>query len=553
MAHGKETPRQKMIGMMYLVLTALLALNVSKTVLDSFVLVDNSLTVTTDNFNIQNEKLNEEFAKAAVSNPTKVKPWKDKADEVIKESEELFNYINSLKIEIVRLADGKKAVAVEQRKIRNKNEVRVDAGKIDNKDNTDKPAQIMVGDNNNGKAKILKNKIIQYRNKLISFTNKKDVGIQSSLNKNLDTADPPAEEGTTESWESYHFEHLPLIAVTTILSKMQSDVRNAESDMLRYLFNKIDAGSIKFNKLEATVIPNSNYILKGNEYKAQVFIAATDTIEKPEVYIGPYKTVVGPDGKVDYEMIGNNYEKVTTEEGGKKVYKRICNTVGKQKWGGIIVLKTSDGETISKNFDIDFMVAETNVVVSPTKMNVLYVGVDNPISISIPSIPDDKITATMSNGIIRRNTQGPGWIANLTSLGNNKTNIIVSAEIEKGRPKVMGSIEFRVRPIPDPIPKVAGRKGGSIDRNLLMAQMVLNADLENFEFDAQFRVIEFTVSASIHGFLREETSKSNRITDAQKEIFRSANKGDKIYFQDIKAVGPDGKPRDLTTLYFKIQ
>jgi hypothetical protein len=142
------------------------------------------------------------------------------------------------------------------------------------------------------------------------------------------------------------------------------------------------------------------------------------------------------------------------------------------------------------------------------------------------------------------------WIVRPRTEG--KAIVSVQAEFDKKR-KDMGSMVFRVKGIPDPVAKVAGKKGGSIDRNTLAAQSIVQAELENFDFDAPFRVIEFTVSATIRGFTRDETVKSNKISDAQRDIITGANRGQKIYFQDIKAVGPDGKPRELPTVYFKIQ
>jgi hypothetical protein len=123
-----------------------------------------------------------------------------------------------------------------------------------------------------------------------------------------------------------------------------------------------------------------------------------------------------------------------------------------------------------------------------------------------------------------------------------------------GKKKQMGTMEFKVKQIPPPVPKVAGRTGGVIDRNSLLAQQIVVADLENFDFDASFRVISFTVSANVRSFSQDASSNSNKITDQQKTIMKNVNKGDRVYFQDIKAIGPDGKVRDLqTTLFFKIQ
>ncbi len=543
MAHGKETPRQKMIGMMYLVLTALLALNVSKDILNAFVLVDDSLTVATDNFSQRNKLIYDEFGKAAALN--KAKKWNEKALVVRKEADDLYNYLNSLKLRIVKLADGSKAEAVLKDKIL--------PLKIQAKDNTDKPAQIMIGDNNNGEAKKLKAKIAAFRESLLGMVETKDKTkdnpLMSAIEKNLNTKDPPVEEGgSKETWESYYFEHRPLIAVTTIMSTMQNNIRNAESEITRYLYNKIDAGSTKFNKLEGIIIPNSNYILKGNEYSAEVFLAATDTTQKPVITVGNYKKTISEDGVAHYEMVGPG-RTLDINEKGRGVYKMPGSAVGNMKWGGIIQIKGSDGSVTTTPFETEYQVAEAATVIAPTKMNVFYIGVDNPVDVSVPGVPGDKVFPTINNGVMVHDSKS-SWIVRPRSEG--KATVSVQAEFDKKR-KDMGSMVFRVKGIPDPVAKVAGKKSGNIDRNTLAAQSIVVAELENFDFDAPFRVIEFTVSATIRGFVREETVKSNKINDAQRDIIASSGKGQKIYFQDIKAVGPDGKPRELPTVYFKIQ
>ena len=520
MAHGKETPRQKMIGMMYLVLTALLALNVSKDILDAFVLVDESLTVTTENFSEKNKLIYKDFDQAYASNKNKVKPWKDKADSVRKEADELYGLINSLKVRIVEKTEGDSDAIMKNK---------VQPGKIKAKDNKDVAAEIMVGTNNNGEGKILKEKIELFRKHLLSMVDKSDIGVVDAIKKNLDTSDPPIVEGEKQTWETYHFEHLPLIAVTTIMSKIQSDVRNAESEVTRYLYNRIESGSFKFNKLEAVALVNSNYVLKGNEYRAEVFIAASDTTQTP--------TVLVDDKPIE---VANN---------GHGVYKTIASGApGIRKWGGLIKLKATDGTEIERPFKFEYQVAEATAVISPTKMNVFYLGVDNPVSISVPGIPADKVFPSISNGSIHK--VGNAYVVNPRSVGS--ATVTVSVEID-GKKRSMGSMDFRVKPIPDPIPKVAGRKFGPIDRNTLLAQMVVLADLEGFDFDAKFTVTEFTVSASIGGFTQDVPVKSNRISDAQKNIIKNVQKGSKVYFTDIKAVGPDGKQRDLSTIVFKIQ
>ena len=540
MAHGKETPRQKMIGMMYLVLTALLALNVSKSILDAFVIVDNGLTKTNENFASNNQLIYDEFDKAYTSSPNKVGEWKKKSDNVRKESNDLFDYIQNLKLEIVRGAEGQNTKAIEDKKI--------EGEKIEAKDNTDIPAQIMVGAENNGKGKELKKKIDNFRETILSYVNPKETELINSIKKTLDTSDPPAKEGEHLSWETANFEHWPLIAVTTILSKIQSDVRNAEAEAVKYLYGQIDKGSFKFNKLEATYIPNSNYVLKGNEYTAQVFMAAMDTTQRPSIYIGNYKEIKDANGNVDYEMVGSYDSLAVDPKTGKYIYRRQANSVGTVKWGGIIQLKSTDG-TIKRAFNAEYIVSEATAVISPTKMNVFYLGVDNPVAISVPGVTGDKVFPTITNGVIKK-VAANSYIVNPRSIGN--AIVMVDAEID-GKRKSMGNMEFRVKRIPDPIAKVAGRKGGTILKNELAAQSIVQADLENFEFDLKFNVTRFTFSVNKNGFSTDVPGKGNRITPEMQEMIRGLNRGERVLFLDIYAIGPDGVERELGGISFKLQ
>jgi gliding motility-associated protein GldM len=522
MAHKKETPRQKMIGMMYLVLTALLALNVSKDILDAFVIVDESLSVTTENFTKKNQLIYDDFQKAFISNEKKVGPWKSKADSVRKEANELYSLINSLKIRVVKETDNDSIAVLKQK---------LSPDLIKAKDNKDVCAEIMMV---KGEGKKLKDKIIAFREHLLSMVDKKEKMVIDALNKNLDT-DPPKpkvkDAGETHSWESEHFEHLPLIAVTTIMSKLQSDVRNAEAEITSYLYGRIESGSFKFNKLEAIAIPSSNYVLSGTDYKAKIFLAAYDSTQQPTITVDGSAIQV-KDGYGIYSVRGSG--------------------AGTKKYRAKIELKATDAPTITREVNQEYQVATASAVISPTKMNVFYYGVDNPVDISVAGIPANKINARMSAGNISKN--GNSYIVRPSSGSvGSKVTVTVTADLD-GKSSTMGSMVFRVKQIPDPVAKIGGKKGGSIGKNELVAQQVVLADLgETFDFDVKFNVTEFTISVKKNGFDRDAISHSTKITEEQKELLRSLNKGERVTITDIKAVGPDKKVRELNGIILKIQ
>lgn len=543
MGHGKETPRQKMIGMMYLVLTAMLALNVSAEVLDAFTAVDEGLKKTTKNFTEKNQALYADFDEQFAQNETKVKPWRDRAQEVKRRSDELYKYIQDLKIEIIQVngqGDPDDGVINEEGEILNEH--------ITGKDKSDAASQVLIGPNADGKAFTLKEKLIEYREYLIGLVDEEDVPIIHSIELNLETKDPPpSKDGEKKPWEVKHFEHMPLAAVMPLLTKMQVDIRNSEAEIVQYLYSQIDAGSFSFNKLEATIIPNSSYILQGNPYKADVFLAAVDTTLPPKVYIGQYDSTKSEEGVWEYFMVGN-YDSLDVVE-GKGKFERLSNTLGKQSWGGIIKLMGPDGGFITKAFKRSYQIAKPNLVVSPTKMNVFYVGVDNPVSVSIAGVPGDKISPSITNAVIRKQRDGE-YIVNPKRPGNSL--ITVRAEID-GVDKSMGTASFRVRALPDPVVKVAGKKGGKITKNVLAAQAGVFADMENFEFDLEFKIVEFTVSTTDKGgYYIDAKTKGNAFTKQQYELIKGQRPGSRINIEDVKAVGPDGTVRDLASIVFEI-
>ncbi len=546
MAHGKETPRQKMIGMMYLILTALLALNVSKEAVEAFKLVDKSLTETTSNFSSKNNLIYQEFDQAASENPQKAGPWKNIAYEVKERANEMYDYLQDLKIEIIQTAEGKDSEALTP-----EGEIIVD--NIQKIDENNVPSQILVGADQNGKAFDLKAAIEEYRIFLLDIIGNKNISASNSIESGLNTDDPVI-KGEKELWVNHMFQASPLIASITLLSKLQSDIRNSEAETLNFLYQQIDAGAFKFNKLVPTVITNSNYIMRGNEYQAEVFIAATDTTQQPEVLVGKYETTVNASGIEEYRMIGSNYETLTVDERGRGIYKIKPTVLGDKTWGGLIQMKAPDGNIVSYPFEEKYTVAPPNVVVSPTAMNVFYVGVQNPVDISVSGAASDKTFASMTNGTIKRGTTRKfrgSFIASPRTPGK-MANVTVTAEIN-GIRRSFAPLPFRVETVPNPVAKVGGKNSGAIAKSMLSAQVAVFAELENFLFDIHYDVTAFTIEINDRGFAVTEPSKSNRITVPQKSLINRLKRNDRVVFTDIKAVGPDGRQRSLPPIVLKIE
>jgi gliding motility-associated protein GldM len=543
MAGGKETPRQKMIGMMYLVLTAMLALNVSATVLDAFVLVDSGLSQTTKSFTIKNERLYNQMESAYAVNPTKVEPWKKSTDEIREKTKEMIDYIQDLKVLTVVTAEKEDSPALLE-------DNQVDAGKISGKSDTNTSGRIFLGSEGGGKATELKKKIAEYREFMKSLVDETAAEqLILSINNILNTDDPPpSPDGTPHSWESTRFDHIPLVAIFPQLTKIQLDILNVEAEVVGYLLQQVDAGDFKVNKLDAVVIPKSSYIFQGNEFQAEIFLAASDTTQVPRIFIGNYESYTNEQGVEEYRMVGS-YEEIPIV-GGRGIFNQRSNRIGINRWSGLLEVTAPDGSKLRRPFNHEFEVAQPNVVVSPSKMNVFYRGVENPVEISIPGISMDRLSVNVDGGgTIRKIRDGFEIIPGR----GNVCNVTVFAEIE-GQRRNMGTRQFRVRDVPDPTAAVRNITARIVDKNELAASLAVEARMPmGFDFDLSFNITSFTVMATVGGFTRTAISNSQLINDEQRRIFESLRSGQTVNIIDVKAVGPDGRVRELNDIVYRIR
>jgi len=540
MSHGKETPRQKMIGMMYLVLTAMLAMNVSADLLSAFALVDSGLSQTTRNYAAKNEKTFNRFTEAELLNPRKVGPWRSKAADVHQLSQELIQYVKDLKLKIVKEADGAQSPAVLP-------DGEVDGLRLEATANTDVPARVLIQE---GAGVELKKKIVAYRDVLLGMLDKnKDSQLYEAVGQMLDTQDPPpTKDGIQHTWESYRFEHIPLIAVLPQLTKVQVDVLNAEADMMSYLLGKIDAGDFKFNRIGAVVIPNSDYVAKGGEFRAEIFLAASDTTQRPKIYLGRYDSVYNQaSGEWNYEMKGG-VDSVPTMPNGRGLMRRAAESVGQVDFGGLIEIVGPDGAKIRRPFHHRYTVAEPSFAVSPTKMNVLYLGVPNPIEVSVSGASPDDVEVSMTGGTISKS--GNAFIAKPNS--NAKMCDISVAVKEGSERRVMGVKKFRVKRVPDPLPTIWGMdpKAQSIGKGELLSAQGVQAKMpDDFDFDMKFEVLSFTMGVTVNGFYSEKSSQGARITAEQRKMLNNLAPGQIVVISNIRAKGPDGTIRELQKAY----
>lgn len=494
-----ETPRQKMIGMMYLFLTAMLALNVSGELLKAFALVDHSIQQAVSTVEKKSSGLYTELGNAAALNPAKAQTSWDNAQKIRIAADSLVKYIDDLKLLMVRKVSGEEATP----------------DNYQGADNQDIAAQLMIVEKAGQRSKELKDKFGKFKDLLVSYIDS-DTALIANVSAMLSTIDPDPKEGIQRSWESEKFEHLPISASLALMSKMMSDVRNSEADVLRYLLSKNDEGSFKFTNVIPMVIPNSKIVISGGEYNASVLISASDTTQNPIITINGQTVPV---------------------KGGVGMLKIPASSIGKKPISGQIQISGPDGTPRVYDIKDEYEVIAPMVVISPTKMNVFYEGVDNPVAISVPGANSNQLSISMTNATFTRS--GDGYMVRAKpGTAGGKSTISVTAEID-GKRRNLGSMDFRIKRIPPPIAKVAGKSEGKISRSLLMEQSGVFAVMEDFDFELEYNVTRFVVSAVKNGYSVDEPSTNNRFTPAQKELIKSVGRGGKVFITEIRAVGPD--------------
>ncbi|MDW8274652.1 MAG: GldM family protein, partial [Chitinophagales bacterium] len=364
-------------------------------------------------------------------------------------------------------------------------------------------------------------------------------------------------ETGVNAWEFRTFNHVPVTAAVTILSKFQNDVTASEGVAIEYLIKKIGQFDFKFDRLAAAVIAPTGYVLEGQPYKAEIFVAASSSTQNPEVFLGPLsgfekdkETGAWKEKDVEDEKMPPGFQKLEKVVAGKGQYEVIGRGVGEKKYSGVVRLKNPKGGYTLYPFEASYQVGAKAVVIAPTKMNVLYIGVDNPMKISVPGVSANDISATFQgDGTLIKNPDGT-YTARVKTPG--KTTIAVSAKID-GKMQLMGTEEFRVKRIPDPIPTVGGTlRGGPTSAGQLSFNTGLVAVLENFDFEARFNVVSFTMGYQKGPDYFEEKVTGPLFNDKIKGILQGLKPKQIVIFDDIKVVGPDGTQRKIPQLAFKI-
>jgi len=529
MALPKE-PRQKMINMMYLVLTALLALNVSSEILNAFATVNNSIKKSNGVIEDKNEVTFKSFAEKLKAPETQqlASIWAPKANEAKKLSDDLYNYLDDLKGKLEKEAgthesNGKKEI---------------------NADNLDAAIRLM---DKQGKGAELYAKLGDFKKQLIGVLNPNapefanNPGMKETLKRDAENFDkslpidltvPESHAGNkygqdANGWTQSYFHMTPAIAALTILSKFQNDVRNSEAQIVDYCHKKIGEVVVVYNKFQAIATANTTYAMPGDPVEITAGVGAFNDAAKPKITI--------------------NGQSMPLTADGTALYKTSASGTGEHTINVNIDFNKPDGSVEHVTKVVKYTVGiPSGASIFLEKMNVLYVGVPNPLTISGGSVGSEKVHVSFPDGSLTKES-GDHYIAKPSKPGMSK--IVVSAN---GK-----NFEFpmRLKYLPPPTAYIGTKKGGNISAAEFKAIGAVIAKLEESDFEAPYKVLSYRVGA-VGGpisLYSEATNTGNRWSGPAASLIQRAGPGTRVFFDNIQVVGPEGKQRDIPGIQFTLK
>lgn len=511
-----KEPRQLMINIMYLVLIAMLALSISNEIVNAFKTLDDGVNASNSAIDA---KMTDTFSsfQAAVDKNKDGQIYLDKANQAKTLADGFVAYVDGIKAELIEKAGG---------------EVDEDGWPI-NLTDQDTPTRYMVLE---GKGDELEQKIkeagTKFEGLFDGYTGAEENKASFSNFNMMKTSEVPS-DSKKNTWAEFTFDQMPMVSVLTLLDQYKNSAKNTASAAVDALKNNVSKEEVIFDKLKAVIVPLSGTkLIQGDKFEAEVFLSSSASSSRPSISV--------------------NGQSLSVTDGSGK-YTASTNSLGEKTINAKITSKDGFGKSVTRDASLKYTVVpppDHVPVVSPNKMNVFYIGVDNPVTCAITGIADSKVNASISNGTISRSGGGGTYNVRVTQQGN--ATVTLSGPSYDGS-NFSGSNEFRVKRIPDPVVMLGKEKPGVMASGAFKAQQGLRAVLEDFDFDARFDVVAFEITLASKGAdLQIAPNNGAKFSGRAADIIRNAKPNDIVFFDKIRAKGPDGSTRDLGSVSYKI-
>jgi gliding motility-associated protein GldM len=522
-----KEPRQLMINVMYLVLTALLALNVSAEIFNAFAMVDKGLKSANTTLDKANETLPQAI-KDGAKKKASLQTYADRVDKVRQISKENTTYIKGIMDQLIDESGNKNKTVDDGDYVELSRGLRELKGKRD----YDATTRLMVGKGDvDGKGEELKAKMLKAREEFLKLVDEADKKT-FTLPIEIDEETWKKSDNPKKNWSDFTFGHMPVGAVEPIFSKFINDTKASEAAVLNYLANKVGLSKddVVLDKFRVVAAPKKSYILRGETYEADVFLSAA----------------AGGDSKTGI-TISVNGSRLPTDADGNAKYKAQGTSLGQKKYTAVAtVTNPVSGKTDNYKSEFEYEVGEKSATISASKMNVFYIGVDNPVEISAAGVSSNQIDVGMSGGSINKSGNGT-YNVTVNSPGNATVNIKA--------PGLTYSKEFRVKRIPDPVVKLGKLLPGKVGDGEFKAQNGLIPWLEGFDFDAKCSIQGYTLIRQAKRQDPEFNPNAGGGFDGKSQsLAGKAAPGDTYIFQDVKCKCPgDIALRSLGTIAYTIR
>ncbi len=508
-----KEPRQKMINIMYLVLTALLALNVSSEILNAFKTVNNSLQNTNTAVDKSSQRIMQSLNDKKLDPTTAAKAniWEPRAKQTMDISEKAYNFIQGLKDDIIKAAGGDPK----------------DSTKNFKEDNLDIATRMMIKE---GKGKQLYDMLAKFKTDILGINDT----IKTEFTKNplqVDLSMPKTQNKSNKTWEQAYFHMVPTVAALTILSKFQNDIRTSENRVVTFCHEQVGKVELRFDRFEAIVGQNSKYLMPGQDIEITAGLGAFSSTKIPQVSFG-----------------GSGPTKV---ENGVSYYTGSAGGMGSHTINVTVSFTDQDGQPQTKTFPVEYVVGQSNASIGLDKMNVLYIGVDNPVTIAASGGGDDKVQASITGGGGSLTRVGNGkYIARVSSVTDDcKINVNVDG-------KMAGQQTFRVRTIPQAQAYVGGQpSGANVAAGAFKAQGGVGAGIKDFPFELSYDVVSFTFTCDTDdGDIVSVPNNGAAFSPAVRNAMNAQLKANKmVTIDNIRVKGPDGRTSPAPSLIYYIK
>jgi gliding motility-associated protein GldM len=507
-----KEPRQLMINLMYLVLTAMLALNVSAEIINAFFALNSGIKQSSEMVAKTHEGIVKGIKASVDATPGKYEKYMTIANDAKKVSEEFAAYMKSVNDQLVTAAGGLDEHHTDGR-----------PKKYKDKDVTTR----MFTLEGEGKGAEVEKKIRDTRARLLALIPKEDT---AEINKKMPLlVDAIPLDAKAKTWVDLKFKQMPVAAVMPTLSKIAADAITSETAILNYCLDRSSGKEIvKFDGFRVAIAPKKAYLTRGDKFEAEVYMAAFS------------KT--------------NNNVSITVNGSGLPVKEGVAvystgpqNELGEKTISATATIKnpfTGNQETVKG--ELKYEVGEKSVTVSAEKMNVFYLGVDNPVAVSAAGIPTSQLKVSMSGGDISRGSDG---LYNVRVTREGKATITISGG------GVTANKEFRVKRIPDPKAiTTLNKDGGQMSAAEAQNTTGLIAKLENFDFDAKCSIQSYVLLYIPRRDDMRQANVSGPMNADGQRLLQSAKPGDSYQFQTIKARCPgDIAARSIGSMSFVIR